>query len=57
MIHLYLPGVPITFNHAYVKTRGGGRALSPAGKKYKKETTNYLARQYPQEMKYFKIMV
>lgn len=54
MIQLYIPSVPLSFNHMYVKTRGGGRALSPAGKTYKKETVDHLVRAYPQELKFFK---
>jgi hypothetical protein len=54
MIHLYIPSIPPSTNHAYIKTRGGGRALSPAGKKYKAETESHLVRTYPQELRWFK---
>jgi hypothetical protein len=65
MIHLAIPGLPPTTNHAYthiLKSAGHGKAkttipirtLSTAGKKYKRETSAYLVRTYPTEMRIFK---
>jgi Holliday junction resolvase RusA-like endonuclease len=51
VIELHLPNIPISSNHAYVNVRGGGRALSTEGKKYKNETTSWLARTFPHELK------
>jgi Holliday junction resolvase RusA-like endonuclease len=50
MIRLELPSLPPTTNHLYVKTRGGGRALSEEGRKYKTETTSLLQREYSREL-------
>jgi Holliday junction resolvase RusA-like endonuclease len=54
MIHLKIDGLPPSLNNLYVKTRGGGRALSEEGQKYKRETITYLAQQFPQEMRKLK---
>ena len=54
MIHIRVPSVPLSVNHAYAKKRGGGRVLTKAGKKYKNETKTYIARRYPQVLKFFK---
>ncbi len=54
MIHIHIPSIPPSINHAYVRTKGGGRALSEEGKKYKAETADHLVRQYPTEMMFFK---
>jgi hypothetical protein len=54
MIHIAVPSVPLSVNHAYAKKRGGGRVLTKAGKKYKNETKTYIARHYPEELKFFK---
>ena len=54
MIFIQVPSVPIPLNNAYVRIRGGGRALSQEGKKYKNETKTYIVRNYPQAMSFFK---
>lgn len=47
MIHLVVPWLPPSSNHAYENMRGGGRRLSEAGRSYKTETRVYLASRYP----------
>lgn len=47
MIHITLLGIPLSSNHAYFNHPRGGRALTKEGKKYKVETTTYIARAYP----------
>lgn len=54
MIHILVPSVPLSVNHAYSKKRGGGRVLTKAGKRYKNETKTYIARRYPQVLQFFK---
>lgn len=55
MIYLKVPSIPISANAAYAKKKGSGaRILTTAGRKYKKATTNYIVRAYPQELKYFR---
>lgn len=55
MIYLEVPSLPISTNAAYAKKRGSGaRIMTEAGKRYKRETTNHLTRQYPTELKYFR---
>lgn len=54
MIHIMVPSVPLSVNHAYAKKRGGGRVLTKAGKKYKNETKTYIARTYPGALKAFR---
>lgn len=54
MIHIMVPSVPLSVNHAYAKKRGGGRVLTKEGKRYKLETKTYIARNYPVELKAFK---
>lgn len=49
-----IPGLPLSANHAYINMPKGGRTLSAAGKKYKAETSGYLARTFPNEMMIFK---
>lgn len=51
MIRIELAGLPPTLNHAYIKTRGGARALSEEGRAYKRETTVQFAREYQAEMR------
>lgn len=51
MIRIELPGLPPTLNHAYIKTRGGARALSEEGRAYKRETTVHFARAHQAEMR------
>lgn len=52
MIHLVIPGLPISVNHAYF-TKGRIRTLTAAGKKYKRETTAHLQEHYRREMMVF----
>jgi hypothetical protein len=54
VIHIRVPSVPPSVNHAYSKKRGGGRVLTKAGKKYKLETKTWVARHYPSDLKFFK---
>lgn len=61
MIHIAIPGVPLSSNHAYFHvTSGKGkkkitkRVLTEAGRKYKTETTSYIVKHYPQELTMFK---
>ncbi len=51
MIELHLESLPLSANHAYLNLRGGGRTLSPQGRKYKVETISYLTRTFPAELK------
>jgi hypothetical protein len=64
MIHLVVPSVPPSVNHAYEnkprKVKVGGRfqtkhirMLSEEGKAYKVATTTHLVRAYPTELKLF----
>lgn len=54
MIYLEVPGVPLSVNAAYTKKRGSGaRILTEEGRRYKKETTNYIVRAYPTKLRYF----
>lgn len=41
-----LPFLPPSSNHMYITTRGGGRALSPAGRAWKVSTAAYLGQHY-----------
>jgi Holliday junction resolvase RusA-like endonuclease len=55
VIHIFVPSIPISMNAAYANQRGGkGRVLTGKGKRYKLETTSYIARHYPKELKFFK---
>jgi len=61
MIHIAIPGLPISTNHAYMHiTMGKGkkkitkRVLTPEGRKYKTETTAYIVEHYPREITIFK---
>lgn len=54
MLHLYLPSVPPSANHLYRRTRGGGRALSEEGRRYRLDTKTYLVRNFPAELKALK---
>jgi hypothetical protein len=61
VIYIEVPSVPISSNHAYktIKTRGKGksitkRVLTDEGKAYKNETKTYIARNFPEAMKFFK---
>jgi hypothetical protein len=54
VIYLSLPGIPPSSNHAYFNLPKGGRALTPAGKKYKNETTAYLAQTYRAKLMAFR---
>lgn len=53
MISLSLPWVPPSLNNAYVNTRGGGRALSEEGRRFKTETPAHLIRHYREQMMFF----
>ena len=53
MIYLYVDGVPPSVNHLYITTRGGGRALSPEGRKYKEGLRAHLAQMYGKELAKF----
>jgi len=49
MIHLCMPYVPISSNHAYITVklpRGSKRVLSTEGRKFKTEATDHLTRNY-----------
>ncbi len=55
MITLSVPSIPISSNKAYAKRRGSGaRVLTKVGKKYKNETKTYIARNYPDQLHFFK---
>ena len=58
-----MPGLPPSDNHAYenvplvrrgAKVIGGGRRLSEAGRTFKVEFCNHIARHYPGELQMFK---
>jgi Holliday junction resolvase RusA-like endonuclease len=51
MIHIAMQGLPPSLNELYIKTRGGKRALSEGGRKYKAETTALLAQKFQAEMR------
>ena len=53
MIHLIIPGLPLSSNHAYF-TKGHIRSLSTKGKKYKNETVTHLQKEYRSGMMFFK---
>lgn len=50
MLLFKLEGLPPSANHAYFNLPRGGRTLSTAGRRYKKETTTFIARTYPREL-------
>lgn len=50
MIHLVLPWLPPTSNHAYTNVPHGGRCLSRHGVRFKTETRGFLARVYRKEL-------
>lgn len=50
MIQLHMAGVPPSLNNLYVATRGGGRALSADGRKYKNEIKTLLQQEFPKEL-------
>ena len=54
MIYLYSPNLPPSSNNAYYNIPGKGkaRALTTEGKKYKAETTTFLSRNFPWELKF-----
>jgi hypothetical protein len=54
MVYLELLSIPPSANHAYFNLPRGGRALSKDGKQYKRDTVDYLTRNYRQEMMFFK---
>jgi Holliday junction resolvase RusA-like endonuclease len=60
MIHMKVDGLPPSANHAYITImKGKGRSarpirvLSTEGKKYKRETSAALVRNFPTELKVF----
>lgn len=53
MIYLSIPGLPPTSNNAYGH-RGRHQFLKAEGRKYKNETTAYLAQKYRKELMIFK---
>lgn len=54
MVRFEIPGLPPSSNNAYFNLPKGGRTLTRVGKKYKHETSAFLARQYPKELQYFR---
>lgn len=53
MIALALPSLPPSSNHAYVNNGFGGRTLSAAGRRYKREAVAHLVRNYPSDLLFF----
>jgi Holliday junction resolvase RusA-like endonuclease len=53
VIHIHIPTVPISSNQAYANVRGR-RTLTKKGKAYKNETKAYIARNFPEALKFFK---
>jgi Holliday junction resolvase RusA-like endonuclease len=61
MIHIAIPGIPISTNHAYMTMVVGGgrkkipkRVLTPEGRRYKVETSAYIVQHYPAELGVFR---
>ena len=55
MIHLVIPMLPPSTNHAYENIPGhGGRRLSAKGRRFKLETRVHISRNYPKELQYLK---
>lgn len=54
MIRLEFPWIPPSSNKAYVNLPRGGRTLSQAGRKFKTQTTTFLAQNYRREMMFWK---
>lgn len=55
MIYIHVPSLPLSVNAAYAKKRGSGaRILTKEGRRYKTETSSFIARQYPVALKFFK---
>ncbi len=50
MIRMHVPSIPLSANHAYFNNPRGGRTLKTEGKKYKAETTSFLAQNFPAEL-------
>ena len=49
MIHMCLPYLPPSLNHAYITIKlpkGSKRTLTPEGRKFKKEATAHLSKEY-----------
>ncbi len=58
MIHLSIPSLPPSSNHAYANIRGTNkRVLTQEGKAYKIATMAHLAQTYSKELRYFKANV
>ena len=60
MIHIRLPGIPISMDHAYESVvRGKGpkritvRRLSDAGKRYKAEVKKHIVKHHPEALNFF----
>lgn len=53
MMHVRIPFFPPTTNHAYF-TRGHVRVLTKVGKKFKAEVKNFLGREHPDFLSYFR---
>lgn len=53
MFYVGIPNIPIPLNNAYSSRRGGGRFLTPEGRKYKEETTSFIARNCLNELRFF----
>lgn len=55
MIHISIPSIPPSANHAYSTIRGTNkRVLSKEGRAYKTITTAFIAQTYPVFMTFFK---
>lgn len=50
MIQINLPFLPPTTNHAYINNGFGGRTLSAAGKKFKRETSAIITTKYAKQI-------
>ena len=54
MIHLVLPGLPPSSNHAYFNAPGRGRVLTDAGRKYKTGVAVLLQQKYRKELMFLR---
>lgn len=55
MIHIKIPSIPPSSNHAYATIRGTSkRVLTTEGRSYKTLTTAHIAQKYPIALKFFK---
>jgi hypothetical protein len=53
MIHLEVPTLPPSSNHAYANVRGHGRRLTDVARDYLTGTRGYLQQHYRREMMFF----